>query len=238
MLPVTALDLWSPVDATDVTDRAVSTLRNLGDPFARALSHVPRLGATQDPDQDLLSVLRMDANSSQHSVRFLLGPLYANNFWAFVGSPLDARWWSGQATGALPTLGVPGLPRNTPQATSLFSPTAAYLGDKPLVDDGSGTSYLQALAGANLQTLRANTTVAPGHRTLLYDVLRHSLLLAYAQEARRIQAGAGIQIDHPEPELLGIDSDQPPNTLWQQMDRPVTAVTAPPNSATISTSRP
>jgi hypothetical protein len=53
VLPVTSLDLWSPVDATDVTDRAVTILRNLGDPFNRALTNVPRLGATQDPDQDL-----------------------------------------------------------------------------------------------------------------------------------------------------------------------------------------
>jgi hypothetical protein len=225
VLPVTALDLWSPVDATDVTNRAVTILRNLGDPFNRALTNVPRLGATQDPDQDLLSVLRMDANSSQHSVRFLLGPLYANNFWAFVGEPLDAKWWSGQATGAMPTLNVPGLPRNTPQATALFSPAASFIGNKPLVDDGSGTGYIQALAGANLETLRGNTTVAPGHRTLLYDVLRHSLLMVYAQEAGRIQTSAGLPVDHPEPELVGIESDQPANTLWLQMDRPVAAVT-------------
>jgi hypothetical protein len=225
LLPVTALDLWSPVDASDVTDRAVTILRNLHDPFNRAIANVPRLGATADPDQDLLSVLRMDANSSRHSVRFLLGPLYATNFWNFMGEPLDAKWWSGQATGAMSTLNVPGLPRNTPQATSLFSGATSFLGDKPLVDDGSGTGYIQALAGANLQTLRANTTVAAGHRTLLYDVVRHSLLTAYAQEARRIQTSAGVAVDHPEPELIGIEADDSTKTIWSQMDRPVASVT-------------
>ncbi len=228
ILPVTALDLWSPVDANDVTDRGVTILRNLLDPYSRAVANVPRLGGTADPDQDLLSVLRMDAVSAQYAVRPLVGANYVNNFWAFTGAPLDATWWNGQATAAMPTLNVPGLPKNTPQATSLFSGSPVQLGDKPMVDSGGGTTYILGLASAKLSDLRANTVLAAGQRTLLYDLLRHSLLCAYASEARRMQTGAAITVDHPEPELVGIDSDQPPNTIWQQLDRPV-----PPATGTV-----
>lgn len=225
VLPVTALDLWSPVDANDVGDRGVTVIRNLQGAFFRAIANVPHMGATADPDQDLLSVLRMDANSSQYSVRHMVGPWYVDNFWTFAGTPLDAMWWSLQADAAAVAVNIPGMPKNSLQATSVFANTAKVLGGKPLVSASGGLGYLQALAAANLQTLRANTTLAEGERTLLYDLLRHALLLAYASEARRIQAVAGIKVDRLEPELIDVVPDQPTNTVWRQMDRPLAAVT-------------
>ena len=224
LLPVTALDLWGPADGGDVTARAVSVLRNLGDAYARAVVNVPRLSGAGDPDQSLLEVLHMDAFSSSYGVRHMVGPRYADNFFNFAGTPLDASWWRAQAAVATLTVNIPGLPPNSPQATSLFAATAIGLGDKPLVAASGDLSYLHALAAANLAALRANATVAPGARTLFYDLARHALLLGYAAEASRTQRDAGIPVDGHEPELIDI-TDPPTATVWRRLDQPVAAVT-------------
>ncbi|MGZ4582760.1 MAG: hypothetical protein ACXVYI_00110 [Mycobacterium sp.] len=225
MLPVTALDLWAPADGGDVTTRAVTVLRNLGDAYARAVVNVPRLSGAADPDQSLLEILHMDAYSSSHAVRHMVGPRYVDNFFSFAGTPLDAAWWRAQAAVATLTVNIPGLPANSPQATSLFAPTAISLGDKPLVQAANGDlAYLRALAAANLTTLRANTTVAPGARTVFYDLARHALLLGYAADADRIQRDAGMAADGHEPELVDI-TGPPTATVWRRLDQPVAAVT-------------
>ena len=225
VLPVTALDLWAPADGSDVTTRAVTVLRNLGDAYARAVVNLPRLSGVGDPDQSLLEILHMDAFSSSYAVRHMMGPRYVDNFFSFAGTPLDTAWWRAQAAVATLTVNIPGLPANSPQATSLFAPTAIGLGDKPLVQaDNGGLSYLHALAAANLAALRANTTVVPAARTLFYDLARHAMLLGYANGASRIQRDAGIPVDGHEPELIDI-TDPPTATVWRRLDQPVAAVT-------------
>jgi hypothetical protein len=225
VLPVIALDLWAPADGSDVTTRAVTVLRNLGDAYARAVVNVPRLSGAGDADQSLLEVLHMDAFSSSYAVRHMVGPRYVDNFFSFAGTPLDASWWRAQAAAAALTVTIPGLPANSPQATSLFAPTAIGLGDKPVLQAANGDlSYLRALATANLAALRANTTLAPGARTLFYDLARHALLLGYAADADRVQHKAGIPVDGQEPELIDM-TDPPTATVWRRLDQPVAAVT-------------
>jgi hypothetical protein len=225
VLPVTALDLWAPADGSDVTTRAVTVLRNLGDAYARAVVNVPRLSGAGDADQSLLEVLHMDAFSSSYAVRHMVGPRYVDNFFSFAGTPLDASWWRAQAAVATLGVAIPGLPANSPQATSLFAPTAIALGGKPVLQAANGDlSYLHALAAANVAALRANATLAPGARTLFYDLARHALLLGYAADAGRIQHDAGIPVDGQEPELIDM-TDPPTATVWRRLDQPVAAVT-------------
>lgn len=223
ILPVTSLTMWASAGAADIPPRAITVLQNLRDAFRRAAGDLPHMGATGDPDQDLLSVLRMNAYSTSYSLRHMFGPWYVANFWAFQGTPTDSAWWSAQASAAALRTAIPGLPANTLQATALFAPAARGLGDKPLVDSGEGIGYLTALATADLASLRANTVLAAGSRTLLYDLARHSLLLAYARAARAVQAKAGVAVDVHEPELVDIDGQT--NTVWRQLDQPVAAVT-------------
>ena len=208
--PVTALDLWARADGSDVTTRAVTVLRNLGDAYARAVVNLPRLKLRRRPRPELarntahgrLLVELCGAAHDRTALRRQLLQLRA-------GTPLDAAWWRAQAAAATLTVNIPGLPANSPQATSLFAPTAIGLGDKPLVEAaGDGLSYLHALAAANLAALRADTTVVPGARTLFYDLARHAMLLGYANDASRIQRDAGIPVDGHEPEL--IDLTDPP----------------------------
>jgi hypothetical protein len=234
LLPVTSLDLWKPLDDSDLGARPVAVLQNLRAAFRRALVNVPRVGATSDPDQDLLSVLRMEANSSRYAVRHMLGAMYANNFWAFAGAPLDASWWQAQAAAAASAVAVPGLPANTPQSVSVYTSTARQLDDKPLVQSGPPSadgapapSYIAALAAANVATLRANTIVPAGQRTMLYDLLRHGLLLAYGTAGYRmlLRAGLATPADRLEPELIDIVPDQQTATVWRQLERTIPAVT-------------
>ena len=49
--------------------------------------------------------------------------------------------------------------------------------------------------------------------------------MTYVSEARRIQAAAGVTVDHSEPELVDLLPGAPTNTIWRQLDQPVASVT-------------
>ena len=226
LLPVTALDLWQPAEAGDVEGRALTVLRSLQEVFSRAVANVPRIGAA-DPDQDLLTVLRMSPVSAFYFTRHMVGPAQATNFFGFSGARLTAAWWRGQAAAAAVSVAVPGLPADTPQSRALFSSALQSIHYKALLAPGSTQSYLASLAGASVTTLHDNTTVAAGERPLLYDLARHALLLAYAGAAFRMQLRAGLVTpdQRTEPELVDIDPNVETLTVWRQLGRTIPAVT-------------
>jgi hypothetical protein len=226
LLPVTALDLWAPAEAGDIDGRALTVLRSMQDVFSRAVSNVPRMTAV-NPDQDLVAVLRMSPVSNHYSVRHMVGPRHVSNFFQFTGVPITAAWWNAQASAARVDVAVPGLPANTPQARAVFSGNTKGIDSKPLVIAGVTQDYLKALASADLNTLISNAILPAGQRPLLYDLARHSLLLAWASAAYRMQLRAGlITADQRlEPELVDIDPDVQTLTVWRQFDRTIPAVT-------------
>lgn len=231
LLPVTSLDRWQPADANDLSARAVLVLRNLREAFRRALSRVPRVDSA-NPDQSLLTVLRQSANSSAYRIRHVLGPQFVDNYQNFVGSSLDAKWWAAQQQLAKPTVQIPGMPAVTLQGASLESPETLVLGTKlvqfsPLGDTPLNPNYIQPLTSATIAQLQSDDVLPPGQRPLLYRMLRHSLLIDYADAARRIQVRAGVMnaADDPEPELIDMLDGSPTRTVWRQLDTAVAAIT-------------
>jgi hypothetical protein len=228
LLPMTPLDLWAPIDSNDVSGRAVTILHTVQDPYVRAISAVPRMGKTSDPDQDLISVLRMNAVGVNYAVRNMVGPMHVYSFFRFCQTgELNAEWWRQQAAAARVNVGLPGLPPNTPQATSLFSVNLTSIDDKPLLAGTATQDYLASLAGADVTTLRSNTILQAGKRPVLYDLARHGLLLSIAGAAYRMQARAGLITppERVEPELIDIDPEKETLTTWRQLERKIANVT-------------
>lgn len=238
LLPVTSLDRWQPANADDVSARAALVLRNLRDAFRRALSNAPRVNI-KEPDQSLLTVLRQSANSSAYMIRNVLGPQFVDNYQNFVGTSLNAKWWEAQQQLATPKVKIPGMPAVTFQGASLELPNPLSLGTMlaqfpvpfaaPAPDTLLNPNYIQALLQSTLDQLRSQSNdVLPADRhPLLYQLLRHSLLIDYADAARRIQVRAGVMsaADDPEPELIDMFDDSPTPTVWRQLDTAVAAIT-------------
>jgi hypothetical protein len=232
LLPVTSLDRWQPANADDVSARAALVLRNLRDAFRRALPNAPRVNI-ETPDQSLLTVLRQSATSSAYFVRDVLGPQFVDNYQNFVGTSLGAKWWLAQQELAAPKVKIPGMPALTLQGASLELPTPSLLGKlvrfaAPAPDTLLNPNYIQLLPDATLDQLRFQSDVLPADRhSLLYQLLRHSLLIDYGDAARRIQLRAGVMSadDDPEPELIDMLDNSPTRTVWRQLDTAVAAIT-------------
>jgi hypothetical protein len=231
LLPVTSLDRWQPLDASDPGERTTTTLRGLRDAFRRSATHVPRLRLAaqpgQDPDDDLVAVLRMQPASLGYSVRNVFGPYFTTNFWSFVGPGTNAAWWSDQQQLTQPTINVPGMPTTTPQSTAVFAPWTERL-EGPLVQAAGAAgqlqpNYLATLATADSQVLRVGTLAASDLRPLLYALARHSLLLSYAHIAGSVLQRYGILAPalRQEPELIDI-ADDSTSTIWRQLATPMT----------------
>jgi hypothetical protein len=112
--------------------------------------------------------------------------------------------------------------------------------------DGSKLNYISWLRHASVDDLRENRY--PGGKppkALLYQVLRQSLLLEYANQAftAQISTGQMMEADRIEPELVGFHAQAAPapgenrerraerregrkvKTAWDALDKPVTGVT-------------
>jgi hypothetical protein len=230
LLPVTSLDRFVPNGAADVGARAVQTLQSLLIPFRAAVNNAARMGDTT-PDQDLLRVLRAGANSSRYFVRNIIGPWYADNYFTFVGTPLNDLWWTIELQMARANKIIQGVPDLAPQITSLLDHADLPL-SLPLVQaDASKTrldpNYALLLADALLPELKADTVLPAGaSRPMLYRMLRHSLLQEYATAAYRLQIRAGVTPPADrEPELIDIDPATSTTTVWKQLDLVLPSVT-------------
>lgn len=103
ILPVTSLNAWQPpagqqsLYTRDVVLR--NFLRKLREVWRRNYPDVPRLGRTDDIDQekgidtDLAEVLSMDGLSSSYSMRNLMGRHYLEHLWVFLSADYYLDVW-------------------------------------------------------------------------------------------------------------------------------------------------
>ncbi|MGZ9174980.1 MAG: hypothetical protein ACXW52_25600, partial [Candidatus Binatia bacterium] len=133
-----------------------------------------------------------------------------------------------RAAALLRTLGVAWRPR---LAHGVFAPGVATL-TGALVQTGQAAenspltpNYIEALLGArNLDTIRHQTILQPPPRTLLYLLLRHSMLLEYAAAGSRLLIDRGLLAPalRREPELIDLPLGQLMQTVWRQMATKIT----------------
>jgi hypothetical protein len=252
--PFTSRAFVEAAEVSQLDGALAAFLRRARDRWRASLADVPRLGRTGDVDQDLAEVLGQDGISSRYAAQPLLGGDYFLNLWSFLGlgndgwgilaheaeergraqlASVGAADWSPRLLGALFWNWVE---LNGPHVDS-----AARVVDEEFPSETSalGDNYLTWLLGVGIDRLR--TEAYPGGRppnTLLYLLLRHSLLLALLAAAD----AAGGDVAEPEaaavamtkeawrePELVDVEVETPTALIW---DRAATLISVEGESMT------
>lgn len=221
LLPVTSLDGWvsARMDLVDL-------LRKLREIWRESLISVPFAGRdATEVGRDLVEVLGREALSSRYSWRWARGQGFIGQFWQLPGQQID----SAGLAAAIQTLQrevrksldeSTGLQvsRWTRLAATTFA-RVAFDWNGPLVDAGEvlettslSHNYIRLLAGDpevevtldDIHDENQNLYPAGQAKPLLYRLLRHATLLAYAEQILRSWP-APSRLDQPpwfEPELI------------------------------------
>lgn len=243
ILPVTSLDLWRPPVGEETANQPDQWLRgflvSLRDNVWRPrLIDVPRLGqrtSPPNPDADLADVMRTDALSNGYSARALFGRHYLEHLREFIGQNLDRAGFpaiqDAVTGGILQRLGFRWRSRlsHATYADAMWRVTA------PLVQGGEVSrwrnlepNYISALlADFGIATLVA---AQPGAGTsLLQTLLRHSMLLEYANASAAIagmEPGESLAALLRDPELIDLVNGVPLSMTWKRLlERKVAPIT-------------
>ena len=222
LLPVTSLDLWRG-PRMDLA----SVVRGLRDAWRASLVNVARAGRSGDGGLDLVETLGLAAVSNSYSWRWARGPRFFDLFWRLPTQPvapatLDAakQTLADRLRTVLQALGL-----SDGQWTRLASTTfagVAFDWEGPLIEAGplSETEALQhnyvrllvdpdiSLSEVHDETAKLIAAGVP--KPLLYMLLRHATLLAYAEQALPGWPGARTSAIAPpwfEPELVDLERE-------------------------------
>ena len=211
ILPVTSTGLWAPGDDDPVESAVLQLVRRLLPAWSASTATAPHLGATPgDPDTDLAHVLGMDASSMSFRGRHVFGDELMWNLMSFLPLPAAARtaWWQAHLSPGRTQLDGAGYlgwdPRLvhtslSPADFPVSSPTvvAGPLSETdPLPADallgGQQVNYISWLRQAAIADIRADNYPGPAvPDTLLYKILRQSMLLDYVTLAQTAQVNSG-----------------------------------------------
>jgi hypothetical protein len=246
VLPVTSLDAWKPKagqEPQQARDTALPELLvKLRDLWRGNATRVPRIGGTDQSDQDFAAVLSMDGISSGYAMRHLVGELYLRNLWSFL-IPGDQRyWWLQQQAQTRAPLGRQGVSWDPRLGHATYSGWYAPLqgpvvqpepltGDEPLAPN-----YIEMLlTEPDFEKIRTDSWGDPQPRGLLYLVLRHGMLLEYWAAALNLlyplpshRQTLAYWLEFREKELIGTPAFGtigrfPPT--WELFDRSAPGVT-------------
>jgi hypothetical protein len=264
ILPTTAFSRLAWPDAGPVPAghrRAVAqVLRAATDDWRAASAKVARLGTTGDPHQLLLDILALHPTSAEFYQRYAqsVEDIYNRENLGSRGPTvlpaLDQLHMPQPVRALLARLGHPGPPtRPDPDLVRrLFAGTqhpllGPLVDDRPLsetdpvreytTDHRSYLRWLADLAGTDLNTLRLERGFAADRppAALLYLLLRHAVLLGWADAARRLAIAAGSpQAPSPADPLfvhIGLgDPAAPSESRFRQLYSPDQAVTGDPDT--------
>ena len=211
------------------------------------------MGQENGIDKDLAEVLSMDGLSGNYSIRNLMGGHYLEHLLVFLSSdhfrsfwdvdiqtiPGDIQltrrknafnnWWVSRErlTGTvLETMEVAWHPR---LARAVFSPPVVKLNGALAQADQSSSlkpNYIESLLAArDLKKIQEETILQPPPRTLLYLLLRHSMLVEYVAAASRLLILPASQ--RREPELVNLREGQVTQTVWEWMKINISVTGAP-----------
>ena len=197
VLPATSLDGWG-ADAPAL----MPLLRSVRDLWRQAISDIPRAARdTASAGRDLVEVLGQQPRSTAYTWRWGRGGDFVRNFWRLPGQEIDANALNAalvqvgdHVKAALQQI---GLVATVPPRISTISFADVPIDDTgPLVQDMALPSdqplqfnYIATLADptVSLTDIHDETAViwpdAAVPKPLLYRLLRHATLLAYAEQA-------------------------------------------------------
>jgi hypothetical protein len=237
ILPVTSTVRWQDAPkATPVQKRISQLVQKLRVTFLSATGGAPHVGASADPDQDLLDVLAMDASAREVRVRRVIGQGTWLNLLSLFDWP-DAGWNAvHQAVGAS-VLTAAGLsPAQHPRVLDMNFSADAKRYNGTLVDtvDLSETAplgardYITWIREATVDQLHLEslppTISANVKQVLLYRFLRHGALTEYHWWGNLLLAQYSPATIAPwrEPELVKIvPGSESELTPWQRLQSPV-----------------
>jgi hypothetical protein len=238
LLPVSSLNRWVPGQADPVVEAHLAPLlRNLRGIWQELVPRVPRVGATGDPDEDLLAVLGMEASTREARLRRVLGPQFQLQLFATLNINAG-NWQTRLASLAQSVMSQIGHPEWNPRLARMsFSDSAHLVGShfvapSPLSETEGlpGFNYIQWIRTASLAELRQEQFPQGESRppALLYHLLRHAALSLYADAGTQIaiQHNLATREDQREAELLDLGGNAPARrTVWQRLDLKIPNVT-------------
>ncbi len=240
ILPATSIALWNSELATGpIESPLVEFLKRAMPTWVKSVASAPHIGGG-DPDEELTSILGMDASSMTFRSRWAIGGVFMWNFLDWLGFDLGAQtdWWKqfispvrllldrlGYTTWN-PHLAEVGM---APDSSPITYPTVQagplsetdLLKDDATLGDGSKVNYIRWLHDATYDQLQADAYPGPYPDTLLYRVLRQSLLTEYFRQASGVQVTEGTLSadDTIEPELVHVGSFHSVSR-WEVLARP------------------
>ena len=249
VLPITSLKRYKPTQtraaAPSIEAPLVDFIQRLWPTWLQSSNTAPHMQNTGDPDKELVAVLGMDASSMAFRGRTVLGDDFLWNYLSFLHTPTATQqsWWTNHLVAGRQALNSFGYNSWDPRLIHLgMAPTnfaisfptvqSAPLSETdPLANDanlGGGTTgnYIQWISQASIDDLRAENYPGTKPTSLLYKILRQSMLLDYVTLATNseILAGRVLVSQLRETEILGIPPasppPQPPVSSWELLARP------------------
>lgn len=246
ILPATSLNFWKPKTGQEQQfERDIALkgfLMKLRDIWRGNLSQVPRVGRSQNPDQDFADIFSMDGISSSYEIRHLIGEAYLQNLWSFISPGKQKYWWLKQqelTNASLKAVGLNWNPRLSHATYSgwhipLKGPVAQagpFSEDAPLEPNYIGL----LLDEPDLDRIHQESFAEFRPKGLIYSVLRHAMLLEYWTAALNLlypeeshRQALPYWLESREQELVGIRGTGTSgifHPMWLILNRPVAGVT-------------
>jgi hypothetical protein len=248
VLPVTSLaNYQAPNNATgrllaqnQIEPNLVTFIRKLWPTWLNSSADAPRMQRGGDPDQDLMSVLGMDASSMNFQGRPVLGNAFIWNFMNFFGAPraFQGQLWQDYQLPGLELLQSYGYNWN-PRVLGLGFDEKSFPVEFSTVQDGALSetgplnsdadlgggvkgNYINWLATAAIADIESENYPGPKPTSLLYKILRQSILLAYSNLAGQddVRTGKLAIAQIQEAEFVGMQQHVTTLTPWQVLTRP------------------
>jgi hypothetical protein len=236
ILPVTAL---AAIPATDAASPLAALLSSLLPAWQASTAAAPHIGATSDPDQDLAQVLGMDASSVGFRARQVIGDDAMWNLLQFLRTAGATEWWPEHLARGRQLLDELGLTSWDPRVIHTSLGRDSYPVPYPAVQDGplsetaplaadaiaggQAVNYVQWLATASVSDIQQENYPDPLPSSLLYKLLRQSVLRCYVGLATQAQVTNGTLAASAlrETELVNISQSAVTVTPWDVVYRPV-----------------
>ena len=250
VLPVTSLRRYPQGERTfvgSIEPALVSFISRLWQTWLASANGAPHMQSSGDPDAQLVQVLGMDASSMTFRGRQVFGDDFLWNYINFQGVsiPLINPWWLSHLARGRQLLDNFGFNTWDPRVIHLGLAEGSYPVPFPTVqtgplsetdplkadaDLGGGNkrNYIQWLRQAAVSDIQAENYPGPKPTSLLYKILRQSVLLDYAKLATFAEVNAArLQFSQVrEQEIIGVAPQTqaaqalPKVSVWEVLARP------------------
>ncbi|MGC2109993.1 MAG: hypothetical protein WA655_10785 [Candidatus Korobacteraceae bacterium] len=248
VLPVTSLrryptgQIESP--AGTVEPKLADFVLRLWQNWLASSTSAPHMENTGDPDAELIALLGMDASSMTFRGRKVLGDTFLWNYALFNGitPAVFNTWWATHLSAGRQLLNNFGYNALDPRVIHLGLENSSFPVPFPTVqsaplseseqlaadaDLGGGVkgNYIQWLRQTSVADIQAENYPGPKPTSLLYKILRQSMILDYADLASTAEISAArLDISQVrEQEIVAVapaPTTAPPLTTWEILARP------------------